>query len=222
MSIRAKYPRTPHLPFSQSKTSDDISGNDWTFLESKIPVVVTEKMDGECTTLYTDGFHARSLDSRTHPSRSWIAGLHGTISYKIPSHRRIIVESVYAHHSIFYDDLPTYAFGIGVVDLLDDLGQPSIDGQPIFLDWDSTLEVFTELGITPAPVLYQGVTTMKDLEKLFRKLDWTRQEGIVARSAGSFLEEDFSRNVGKAVRVGHVQSSEHWSRTWVPNKLAVK
>lgn len=61
----SSYARTPHLPFSKGKTSDDISGDDWEFLKNETPVVVTEKMDGECTTFYNDGFHARSLDSRS-------------------------------------------------------------------------------------------------------------------------------------------------------------
>ena len=46
-----KYPRTPHLPFSRSVTSDDITGTNWVFLQEDSEVVVSEKMDGECTTL---------------------------------------------------------------------------------------------------------------------------------------------------------------------------
>jgi len=35
-------------------------------------VVVTEKMDGENTTMYCDNIHARSIDGRHHPSRDWV------------------------------------------------------------------------------------------------------------------------------------------------------
>lgn len=50
----------------------------------KGPVVITEKMDGENTTLYRDGLHARSLDSRHHPSRNWVKpnGLRGAENQK--------------------------------------------------------------------------------------------------------------------------------------------
>lgn len=31
-----KYPRTPHLPFFHSKTSDDITGSAWDFLKQAV------------------------------------------------------------------------------------------------------------------------------------------------------------------------------------------
>lgn len=215
-----KYPRTPHLPFSRSKTSDDITGSAWDFLKRDLEVVISEKMDGECTSLYANGFHARSMDSGMHPSRSWMAAFHGGIAWQLPAHRRIVMENVFAEHSIRYDNLPTFAFGIAVIDLLDKEGNPSLDGAATYLSWDDTLEVFADLGITPVPVLYRGSTSLKHLEEVFSGLDFSTQEGIVVRTAGSFLEEDFQANVAKSVRTGHVQTDEHWLRTWKPNKLA--
>lgn len=215
-----KYPRTPHLPFSRSKTSDDITGAEWSFLKHDEEVVVSEKMDGECTSLYSTGFHARSMDSGMHPSRSWMAAFHGGIAWQLPPHRRVVMENVFAEHSIRYDELPTFAFGIAVIDLLDATGKPSLEGEATYLSWDATLEVFQELGITPVPVLYRGTTSLKQLEAIFKGLDVERQEGIVVRTAGSFLEAAFQSKVGKAVRKGHVQTDEHWLRTWKPNKLA--
>ena len=59
---RIKYPRTPHLPYSMSKTDDDKTLPDDSQFED-MNVVVTIKMDGENTTIYPDGYvHARSLD----------------------------------------------------------------------------------------------------------------------------------------------------------------
>jgi hypothetical protein len=215
-----KYPRTPHLPFSRSVTSDDITGTNWVFLQEGSEVVVTEKMDGECTTLYHDRFHARSMDSMYHPSRSWVANLWGNVRWQLPPWRRLVVENVYAEHSIRYDQLPTFAYGITVIDLLNDEGQGSMSGTPTVLAWDSILEVFSEVGITPVPTLYRGKTSLAHLRSLFKTLDTSRQEGLVVRTAGSFLEEDFGKNVGKAVRVGHVTTSEMWIKNWKPNSMA--
>ena len=214
-----KYPRTVHLPFSGSKTSDDVTGASWKFLREDLEVVITEKMDGENTTLYRDRFHARSVDSKFHESRSWVAGLWGRVSWMIPEGRRVVVENVYAEHSIRYDKLPTFAFGICVIDLLDADGKLSEHGVPTVLSWDDSLKIFAELGITPVPLLYRGKTSMKHLREVFESLDTYAQEGIVVRTAGSFLEEDFWDNSAKGVRKGHVQTDQHWTRTWRPNKM---
>ena len=215
----SKYPRTPHLPFSSSKTADDISGEDWSFFSDKLEVIVTEKMDGECTTFYGNRFHARSMDSQFHPSRGWVAGLWGGISWMIPEWRRVVLENVYAEHSIRYDALETFAFGICVIDLLDESGSGSLNGVPTVLGWDETVEIFEEYGITPVPVLHRGLANLEELRGIYGALDFNNQEGIVVRTAGRFLEEDFGKNVGKAVRPGHVQTDEHWMRTWKPNSM---
>ena len=49
---RAKYPRTPHLPWSSGRTKDDIALDSVQHLEQWKDVVVTEKLDGENTTEY--------------------------------------------------------------------------------------------------------------------------------------------------------------------------
>lgn len=212
MDIRKKYPRTPHLAFSRSMTNDDIMGEGFAFLKPGSQAVVTEKMDGESTTFTRHRYHARSIDSMYHPSRSVAAKLHGEISWKIPENRRIILENCYGAHSIAYGNLPAFLLGIAVID--------EVNGDGVFLPWDETLQVFGELGITPVPVLHQGEVTSTSLEKLFTSLDYTSQEGIVVRSAGSFKESEFQENVAKAVRPGHVQTDEHWLRTWEPNSLS--
>lgn len=68
---RFKYPRTPHLPWSAGKTDDDIVLLSTEHFEGK-KVVVTEKLDGENTTMYTDYLHARSTINRPHISRGWV------------------------------------------------------------------------------------------------------------------------------------------------------
>ena len=80
---KQKWPRTPHLPWSPGATSDDKYIESFDDFRGK-QVVVTEKMDGENTTLYTDRLHARSLDSRHHPSRTWVKQWHQTLAHDIP------------------------------------------------------------------------------------------------------------------------------------------
>lgn len=74
--MRIKYPRTLHLPWSLGRTSDDKVLSSMDHFSGR-EVVVTEKMDGENTTIYSDGLHARSTTSQRHPSRSWVASLDG-------------------------------------------------------------------------------------------------------------------------------------------------
>jgi hypothetical protein len=64
-----KYPRTMHMPWSESVSDDDrtlrsVDG----FIGRR--VIVTEKPDGENTTFYRNKIHARSLESKAHPSRT--------------------------------------------------------------------------------------------------------------------------------------------------------
>ena len=66
-----KYPRTPHLPWSPGASQDDVFSLDARHFEGQT-VIITEKMDGENTTLYRDYLHARSVDGRHHPSRNWV------------------------------------------------------------------------------------------------------------------------------------------------------
>ena len=105
---RVKYPRTFHLPWSPGVTDDDrvLDDPDAAFGESR--VVVTEKMDGECTTMYRDYLHARSTDYSPHPSRDRVRALHAQIAHDIPEGWRVCGENVYAQHSISYDALPSY------------------------------------------------------------------------------------------------------------------
>ena len=46
------------------------------------------------------------------------------------------------------------------------------------------------------------------------------REGVVLRLARGFPGADFARNACKSVRVGHVQTDEHWTRNWRPCRIA--
>lgn len=115
---RIKYGKTQHLPISPGVAKDDEvilckEPNLWKIAalsigDSGLPTIIkmTEKMDGENTSLYRNGFHARSLDSHNkHESRSFMAAFWAAISHRIPHNVRIIGENLYAKHSIHYKDL---------------------------------------------------------------------------------------------------------------------
>jgi predicted kinase len=172
-------------------------------------VVVTEKMDGENTTLYRDGLHARSLDSGHHPSRAWVKALHGRIAGRIPEGWRVSGENLFARHSIAYEDLASYFYGFSVW-----------DGEWC-LDWPSTVAFLQELGIPTPRVLWAGVFDGELIQKQLKvRLDLGQQEGYVVRAAEGFAYTEFAERVAKWVRPSHVQTDTHWMHAEVvPNRL---
>lgn len=203
-----KYPRTHHVPWSEGMHDDDRMLDNVTAFEGE-DVVATEKMDGENTTLYRDHIHARSVDSGGHPSRSWVKGFWGQICGDIPEGWRVCGENLYAKHSIGYQELPSYFMGFSIW-----------NEKNVCLDWDSTLEWFKLLGITPVPVLYRGVFDEKKIRALYRSQDHATREGYVLRFAGEIPYGDFRRRVGKFVRKDHVTTVSHWRHAQiVPNLL---
>lgn len=206
-----KYPRTFHLPQSPGVTSDDkVLKSPNCFVGKQ--VVITEKMDGENTTMYTDGFHARSIDSRNHPSRNWLAKFHSEVGYQIPTNFRICGENMYAQHSIHYRNLPSYFLGFSV--------WCTDDKSNWALSWDETIEWFELLGIEPVPVLYRGAFNVQIVDNLIANLDTSRQEGFVIRVADEFDYNNFDTSVAKWVRAKHVTTDEHWMHTAiVPNHM---
>ncbi|MFD7528960.1 RNA ligase family protein [Streptomyces sp. NPDC059849] len=196
--MRTHYPRTAHLPWSPGATSDDVRIADLSGLTGR-EVVVTEKLDGENTTLYADGLHARSLDSAHHPSRGWVKALQGRVGARIPDGWRVCGENMFARHSIPYEELESFFYGFSVW-----------DGERC-LDWDRTVAFLRDLGIPVPTVLWRGVFDGR-AEKALRALkpDTGRQEGYVVRPADGFGAADFRRLVAKWVRPGHVQTDTHW------------
>jgi len=206
MNSRYKYPRTPHLPWSPGATSDDVRCVSTDIFHGK-NVVVTEKMDGENTTLYNDHTHARSIDSRHHPSRDWVKRFHASIAHDIPDNWRVCGENLYAQHSIVYQQLKSYFYGFSLWNENNEC-----------LSWDDTLTWFEMLGIAAPPVLYRGPWDEAIIQSL--AFDTNKVEGYVVRLEDSFAYENFSKSVAKWVRKGHVQTDQHWMfAEIVPNNL---
>lgn len=218
--MKVKYGRTYHFPWSKSLVGDDKMIESIASFEGK-RVVVTEKMDGENTTIYADGqTHARSLDSKYHPSRTFLKQKAATLQANILmadnaeylQKLRFCGENTYAQHQIEYVDLEDYFLLFSIWD-----GEKA-------LDWDQTMAIAKQLGLKTVPILYDGVWDEKKIQSIFETTLKDGKEGIVVRVAEGFLKKDmesFQPKIAKAVRKGHVnESEEHWmSKPVIPNKL---
>lgn len=208
MEMYIKYPRTFHLPWSAGKSSDDkvLSSIDH-FLDKE--VIVSEKMDGENTSLYKDYIHARSIDSRNHSSRNWVKNFWNNIGQDIPKGWRICGENLYAQHSIKYNNLKSYFYGFSIW-----------DENNVCLSWEETIEWFTLLNIVPVPVLYKGLFNIDIVKIIQKELDKDKIEGYIIRLADSFKYNNFKYSIAKYVRKNHVQTDKHWKfKEIIPNKL---
>lgn len=207
---RVKYPRTFHVPWSPGVTGDDRVQEDLSAFRGQ-DVVVTEKMDGENTTLYRDGLHARSLTSDAHPSRDRVKALHASIAHDIPNGWRVCGENLYARHSIAYTGLPGYFLVFSIWNEKNEC-----------LSWKDTVEWCALLDLPTVPVIYQGSWDEDRIARIAAEYcdRGPVTEGYTIRVASSFSYRLFRRSVVKYVRENHVQTNEHWKRgAIVPNGL---
>lgn len=198
MLERIKFPRIWHLPWSAGLTNDDKKIQDMSVLESN-EVVITEKMDGECTTVYSDGYsHARSATYSPHWSRNHIKAM----QLEIPEGIRIVGENLMAVHSIKYSNLPSYFMMFGYFE------------EDLYAGWDNVKILAEQLGLETVPELFRG-SYASALE--FLETYAVPNEGYVMRITKSF--EDFNTGIAKYVRENHVQTDEHWIHTTERNLL---
>ena len=204
-----KYPRTHHLPWSPGVSDDDRVMKDTSSLHGK-RIIITKKMDGENTTMYSDHIHARSLDSHGGVDRDWVTKFWSTIAHDIPRDWRICGENLWAKHSIHYSDLPSYFLGFSVW-----------NEDNVCLSWDDTLTYFELLGIKPVTVIWDGIFEVVPFGNIEANMHWDQDEGYVVRNADSFNYIHFNSNMAKYVRKGHVQTTKHWRTggAFIPNTL---
>lgn len=201
-----KYPRTLHLPWSDTIGPDGDHVLESTSLFEGREVVVSEKLDGENTTLYRTHLHARSLDSGHHPSRGWIKNFHARLAPHIPSGYRVSGESLFALHSIAYSSLPSYFLVFGVWQAND------------LLSWDETaafcaaLEGQSGEPLPLVPLLYRGLWNEKTVRALYPRASefGPNSEGYVVRLASRIAREQWHQSAAKYVRPRHVQTGAHW------------
>jgi hypothetical protein len=195
---RYKHPQIPHLPWSRGITNDDkvLKSTDC-FIGKE--VVISLKMDGENSSIYTDFVHARSIDSDYHISRSWIYKLQGEIGYLLNENERICGENVAAEHSIHYKNLKSffYVFSYWIEDICQ--------------SWNDTLRRAKDLNLQVVPTLYRGIWNEKVIKELQKPTFCENEmEGYVVRLTSSFSLKDFSNSIAKEVRQNHVKTDEHW------------
>lgn len=198
MTEKVKYPKTYHLPWSEGITNDDKVMKS---LEGFInqTVIVTEKMDGENTSLYKDYMHARSLDSKHNFTRDWVKSFWTTFKNDIPDGWRICGENVFAKHSIHYTNLPSYFLGFSIWNEKNEC-----------LSWQETCEYFELFGILPPDILYKGIFNEKLIKLIWQNMDQEKHEGYVIRVIDAIPYNQFNKKVAKFVRKDHVQTDEHW------------
>lgn len=175
-------------------------------------ITVFEKLDGENTTIYDDGYlHARSIDSSHNYTRDWAKKMASILCHDIPNGFRFVFENVAYYHSIDYTDLETFCYLLSVW-----------DDNNICLSVEETFEYAEILDLATPKLFYSGKFDEDVLKDISRNLDLSCVEGYVVRNSKSFHFNEFSNNVAKFVREGHVQpGSDHWLKTTYPNKLGV-
>ena len=208
MNTRTKYNRTYHLPWSHMHSDDKALGKLSAF--HGMDVVVSEKMDGENTTVYPDGYlHARSIDSRHNFTRDWAKRMASVLCHDIPAGHRFVFENVAYYHSIDYTELESFCYLLSIW-----------NDDNVCLGYDDTREYAELLDLAMPKELYRGPFDEEVLMELSKTMDLNTMEGYVFRNVNAFHRDDFALNMGKFVRDGHVQhNSEHWLKSTRPNSL---
>ncbi|TDQ78242.1 RNA ligase [Sphingobacterium yanglingense] len=216
-----KYGRTYHFPFSPGTSSDDrFNHNYWEDIQRFSELLYTEKLDGENNCLSKRGVFARSHAAPT--ISPWTAQLreHWASLKNDLGDLEFFGENLYAVHSIEYTKLEHYyyVFAARIKDM--------------WLSWEEVCFYAALFDLPMVPVLKK--TSVKelsadqlrsDVEKLagqvstFGSIDpktgeVCTSEGLVCRNVNAYSVAEFPHHVFKYVRKGHVQTDEHWTRSW--------
>ncbi|WP_080058445.1 RNA ligase family protein [Spirosoma aerolatum] len=226
MALSTKYGRTYHYPFSPGTTSDDRINYDYASDLAQIQTLIhTEKLDGENNCLSRYGVFARSHAApTTSPWTSAIRQRWELIRYDL-GNLEIFGENLFAIHSIRYERLEDHFFVFAVREY------------DVWLSWEETQFYAHLLDFPTVPVLGRisaplqandieaGVRSLASLGGRFGSVDaqtgeLCTMEGIVSRDSESYAITAFPHRVFKYVRKGHVQTNEHWTRSWKRAPLA--
>ena len=179
--------------------------------------MVTEKLDGSNTLLHQGDVYARSVSAPA--TAKWLAMVRKHHAWKVTGPDVFLYgEEIYGVHSIEYDPVPEdrtfYAFALRF-------------GDGSFSSSRTMVEYAQERSIPVAPILFEGTfRTVHQVRDFVTRAHLEpsalggAREGVVIRLAEGFQAADFKHNVCKSVRVGHVQSDEHWSKHWRPCRIA--
>jgi len=197
---RSKYPRTLHLPFSEKAMNDDKILDSMDAFVGK-EVVITEKYDGENTTIYSDGYvHARSMEHAKHPGRTYVASLAAQIGGELPVGWRICGENLQARHTIPYNNLPDWflVFAIFTED-------------NVVLPWHEMCIWCSILGLHHVRTIREFFTfDIEEIKKLVEEVRSPNLEGFVIRNRDAFHINDWNDNICKFVYKHFVLPAENW------------
>ena len=216
MRLDAKYPITPYWPWSPSIGRDDGVHPDPSRFVGE-PVVVTEKLDGGNTLLHAGKVYARSAAA---PSEGkWMAMVKKHHAWKVQEPGvHLYGEDIYGVHSIEYEPVAEHETFYGFA---------LRDADGAFASFAEVEAYARERGIPIVPVLFKGhfrsvVQIRAFMERAHGEPSMLggEREGVVLRLARAFPAPEFPSNVCKSVRLGHVQSDEHWTRNWRPCRIA--
>lgn len=206
----ARYPKTPYWPWSPSiGRDDDVHRDPGRFVGEA--VVVTEKLDGGNTLLHAGNVYGRSVAA---PSEAkWMAMVKKHHAWKVNEPDVFLYgEDIYGVHSIEYGPVPEnetfHAFALR-------------GAGGVFASF-AELEAYAKQREIPVvPVLFKG--RFRSIDELCAFVEHAHgepsvlggeREGVVLRLAGGYPTQEFASNVCKSVRVGHVNTDEHWTRNW--------
>ncbi len=211
-----KYPGTPYWPWSPALgRDDDVHPNPERFVGDA--VVVTEKLDGGNTLLHAGRVYGRSVSA---PSEGkWMAMVKKHHAWKVTEPEVYLYgENIYGVHSIAYEPVAeertfhVFALRNG-------------DGQ--FASFAEVEEYAVRRKIPVVPILFRGCfRSVADIRSFMDRAHREpsalggEREGVVLRLARGFPAAELRDNVCKSVRVGHVQTDEHWTRNWRPCRIA--
>lgn len=217
-----KYPRSLHYSFSEGTTSDDRINHNWWNDVVDIPTIVhTEKLDGEGSAISKYGNFARSHALPTTNPWAWKIKERWDIIKNDLGDYIIYGENMYAVHSIEYKKLPSdfFVFSVRCLDK--------------WLSWEETkfIAEFFDLCVVPELQFQNDIGIKSDYENNIKALmskqsvfdsydihtnSECSMEGIVSRNIDEYTVDDFSTNLFKIVRKGHVKTgdTQHWTRNW--------
>ena len=213
--VRFKYPRTPYWPYSPAMGRNRRVHPAPEVFVGK-PVVATEKLDGSNTLLHLGKVYARSVSAPS--DAKWMAMVKKHHAWKVREPGVYLYgENIYGVHSIEYEPAGEretfYAFAFR-------------NGRGAFSSFGDLEAYAASKDIPVVPVLFRGrFATVTEIRAFFEQAHTEpsslggAREGIVLRLEKGFLASEFSHNVCKSVRHGHVQGDEHWTRNWRPCRI---
>ena len=219
--LSQKYGRTYHYPFSPGTTSDDrINHTYWEDILKIEELVHTEKLDGENNCLSRFGVFARSHAApTTSPWTNQIRERWELLKRDLGD-IELFGENLYAIHSIEYKKLESYYYIFAVRCLDKWLSWEEVKFYAEMFDFPVVPELAIQRTDSMTPdLLEQQVLLWAQQPSVFGSLDTQTQnnctrEGVVSRNVREYATENFSHNVFKYVRKGHVNTDEHWTRNW--------